>query len=89
MNQEELIVELSRALSTIADALLRVNLNAILYPTEAMRHTVAMLYARIIKFFHRAMVWYMESKIKHMITSITRPIALRYKDLMIRHLGTL
>ncbi|OBT88776.1 hypothetical protein VE02_02395 [Pseudogymnoascus sp. 03VT05] len=82
LNQEELIAELSKALSAISDALLRVNLSVILYPTEPMRQTVSMLYARIIRFFHRAMMWYKESRFKHMLTAITRPAALRYKDLV-------
>lgn len=43
---------------------------------------MSMLYARIIRFFHRAMMWYKESRLKHMLTAITRPVALRYKDLV-------
>ena len=82
MNQEELITQLSKALSTIADALPRANINAMLYPTETMKHALAMLYARIIKFFYRAMKWYQEGKLKHIYTSITRPASLRFKDLL-------
>ena len=41
-----------------------------------------MLYAHIIKFFHRAMAWFTESRTKHMISSICRPYELRFKDLV-------
>ncbi|KAM0302189.1 hypothetical protein ACHAO8_011597 [Botrytis cinerea] len=47
-----------------------------------MKQTIAILYAKIIKFFHRAMCWYKQSKFKHIISSFTRPVALRYKDLI-------
>ncbi|KAF4634159.1 hypothetical protein G7Y89_g3948 [Cudoniella acicularis] len=82
LNQEELITELSKALSSIADALPRAKIHTILYPTEMMKHTVAMLYACVIRFLHRAMCWYKEGKLKHMVSAFTRPASLRFKDLV-------
>jgi len=82
LNQEELVYQLSKALAAIADALPRVKLHTILYPSKIMKHSVAMLHARIIKFFHRAMMWYKEGKLKHLYTSFARPASLRFKDLV-------
>ncbi|KAL3419659.1 hypothetical protein PVAG01_08157 [Phlyctema vagabunda] len=82
INQEQLITELSKALSIIADALPRVQLHSILYPTEKMKRAIAMLYARIIQFVKRAMHWYKEGRMKHIYNAIIRPYDLRFKDLV-------
>jgi hypothetical protein len=47
-----------------------------------MKTLVATLYAHIINFVQRAIKWYKEGKIMHAITSITRPLSLRFQDLM-------
>lgn len=47
-----------------------------------MWHTVTSLYACIIKFLIRALDWYNESKLRHVVHSITRPAELRYSDLI-------
>ena len=52
-----------------------------LYPTEKMKQVVAELYAHIMRFFIRARGWYQESKLLHMLHSLTRPVELRYADL--------
>ena len=82
INQEELIAQLSKALSQIADTLPHVEIRNLLFPTEMMKGAVATLYAYIIKFCQRAIGWYTEGKLKHILTSITRPSALRFKDLV-------
>jgi hypothetical protein len=82
LNQEELINELSKALCYIADTLPHVELKAVLFPTPLMKTLVATLYAHIINFVQRAIKWYKEGKIKHAITSITRPLSLRFQDLV-------
>jgi hypothetical protein len=69
-------------LCDIADALPRVELAAFLYPTKAMKQTVPVLYAHIIKFLVRALEWYEEGKIARALHSITKPAALRYDDLI-------
>jgi len=69
-------------LCDVADALPRVELAAILYPTNSIKQAVAMLYAHIMKFLVRALKWYEEGKIAHAIHSITKPAALRYGDLI-------
>ena len=40
------------------------------------------MYAYILKFLMRALRWYQESKLSHMLHSITRPAELRYDDLL-------
>lgn len=77
---------LGRAIITglcdVADALPRVELAAFLYPTNAVKQAVSVLYAHIIKFLLRALEWYEEGKIAHAFHSITKPAALRYDDLI-------
>ena len=82
VNQEELIAQLSKALAQIADALPRIEIKNLLFPTEMMKGAVATLYAYIIKFCQRAISWYTEGRLKHILTSLTRPSALRFKDLV-------
>ena len=53
-----------------------------LYPTNAMKEAVALLYAHILEFLVRAWEWYQESKIARAIHTVTRPVALRYKDVL-------
>jgi hypothetical protein len=66
----------------IADALAQVELAETLYPTLAMKQTIALLYSYIIKFLLRALAWYETSTISRAIQSFTRPAALRYVDLI-------
>ena len=77
-----MVSSLAKALSQIADALPRVELSTLLYPTERMKQAVMELYAYLIRFFIRAHDWYHESNLLHVLHSITRPAELRYKDLI-------
>lgn len=51
---------LANSLLDIADSLPRVNLMSSLYPTQSMQRMVATLYASIIRFLMRALIWYDE-----------------------------
>lgn len=82
MNQEELVKELAKALCRIGDVLPQAELQLLLYPTATMKELVTTLYIQIIKFARRAMKWYNESRPKHIISSITRPYSLRFKDMV-------
>ncbi|KAM3086699.1 hypothetical protein ACMFMG_000822 [Clarireedia jacksonii] len=82
INHGELVTQLSKALSYIADVLPHVELKSVLYPTKRMSELVAIIYSQIIRFVIRAINWYKEGKLKHILTSITRPYALRFKDLL-------
>lgn len=82
MNHEELIATLAKAMSRIADSLPRQELAIIIYPRQAMKQTVAQLYAYLMVFFTRAWKWYQEGAMKHMLHSITQPADIRYKDIL-------
>ncbi|KAH7129451.1 hypothetical protein B0J13DRAFT_482768 [Dactylonectria estremocensis] len=81
-NHEATICLVSKALSQIADTLPRVELAAVLYPTERMRRAVGNLYANLLRFFIRAHDWCREGTLRHLLHSITRPVELRYEDLL-------
>ncbi|GAP85126.1 hypothetical protein SAMD00023353_2200570 [Rosellinia necatrix] len=84
INHEKTVERLAEALSKIADMLPHIQLSSALYPTEHMRTAIAELYANIMRFFIRAYDWYEEGTLKHMLHSITRPVELRYQDLLQR-----
>lgn len=73
---------LAKALAQIADKLPTVELQSSLYPTARMSAAVTDLYAVILRFLIRARDWYEEGKLKHFVHSITRPVELRYQDLL-------
>ena len=73
---------LAKALTQISTSLPQIELVTILYPTEKMKIAVAELYAYIIRFLMRAQDWYQESRALHLLHSLTRPVELRYTDLM-------
>lgn len=70
------------AMNDIADALPRVELAELLYPTSEMKKAIAVLYSIIVKFLLRATEWYESSRISRALQSIARPAALRYDDLI-------
>lgn len=82
INHEEMLATLAKAFAQIATVLPRVRIKLLLYPTEQIKLAVSTLYAQIIKFMQRAMNWYLEGKTKHLISSIFRPVELRFKDLL-------
>jgi hypothetical protein len=59
-----------------------VELASKLYPTERMRIAVEALYMDLLKFFIRAYDWCHEGSLLHALHSITRPVELRYHDLL-------
>lgn len=81
-NHETTICTLSKALAQIAEKLPQVELATVLCPTARMREAVGKLYANLLQFFIRAHNWYREGPWRHFIHSITRPVELRYKDLL-------
>ncbi|RTE76948.1 hypothetical protein BHE90_008566 [Fusarium euwallaceae] len=81
-NHEATISLISKALTQIAETLPRVELATILYPTERIRKAVGNLYANLMRFFIRAHQWCCEGTWRHLLHSITRPVELRYKDLL-------
>ena len=82
LNQEELVSTFAKALCRIADCLPRQELVIVLYPTKQIKQGVAQLYAHLMDFLIKAMKWYQEGTVKHIIHSITQPVAIRYKDIL-------
>lgn len=82
MNYEDLVKELAKALCRIGEALPQAELQLLLHPTTTMKGLVVGLYVQIIKFARRAMKWFNESRLRHMISSITHPYSLRFKDMV-------
>lgn len=73
---------LTKGLCQITYSLPRIQLVTVLYPTARMKQAVSELYAHIIRFLIRAHDWYQESKSRHFIHSLTRPVELRYSDVI-------
>lgn len=76
---EELLAEISKAISNLGDVLPRTELHAILYPTTRMREAVALLYAKIIEFIVKAIKWCKKGKLRHAFTAIAHPFELKFK----------
>lgn len=74
--------EVTKALCRICEAVKHVQLNLLLYPTEHMKNLVGDLYTHLVKFAIRAVKWYREPRLLHAVTSITRPYALRFRDIV-------
>ncbi|WQF76109.1 hypothetical protein CDEST_01123 [Colletotrichum destructivum] len=82
INHEELLVEISKAVSRIADVLPRTELHSVLYPTQRMQDAVSQLYAKIIEFIMMAVKWYKKGKLAHSFTAITKPFSLGFKPII-------
>ncbi|KAK7961160.1 Nacht domain protein [Apiospora saccharicola] len=78
LNHEELLTEISKAISRIGDMLPRTELHSDLYPTERMREAVALLYAQIIEFALMAVRWFKKGKIMHSVAAIVHPFKLSF-----------
>lgn len=81
MNQEELISQLAKAMCKIAEVLPRVELKALTYRTDTIKHHIESLYATIVKFFDRVIKWYQEGPAKHAWNAFWKPFRLRFQDL--------
>ena len=82
INHEELLAQISKTVSRIADILPRAELASNLYQTDRMNRAVAHLYVKIMSFVQAAVKWYKTGKFKHSIASITRPYDLSFKDIV-------
>ena len=77
-----MVKKLAKGLCQIADILPRANLTLILYPTPRMQDTLARLYASVMQFMSKAILWYKQGKLKHSISSIFNPWGLSFQDTM-------
>ncbi|KAF0323059.1 hypothetical protein GQ607_009823 [Colletotrichum asianum] len=82
LNYEGLLVEVSKAVSRIADVLPRTELHSLLYSTPRMQETVAQLYAKILEFSIMAIRFYKKGKLSHSIASIVKPFSLTSKPII-------
>ncbi|KAH7125898.1 hypothetical protein EDB81DRAFT_201955 [Dactylonectria macrodidyma] len=82
LNYETLVKELCKALCRVADALRHVQLNLLLYPTEAMRENAAKLYLHIIEFATRAIKWYEKRRILKAVSALSSPFQLKFRDII-------
>ncbi|KAF6838383.1 hypothetical protein CPLU01_02495 [Colletotrichum plurivorum] len=82
LNHEELLTEIPKAISRIADVLPRTELHSVLYPTQRMQDAVSQLYAKIIEFFLMAIRWYKRGRLSHSIRSIVEPFSLGFKPII-------
>jgi hypothetical protein len=82
INHEELLMQISKTVSRIADVLPRAELASSLYQTDRMNSAVAQLYVKIMYFVQDAVRWYKMGKIKHSISAITKPYTLSFKDIV-------
>ncbi|KAF2813750.1 uncharacterized protein BDZ99DRAFT_380384, partial [Mytilinidion resinicola] len=81
-NHGKLVKTLSKGLTQIADALPRIELANILYPTAQMQQAVFLLYSHVIRYFIRAEEWYQQSEPRHAWEAFARPAEIRYNDLI-------
>ncbi|KAI1111945.1 hypothetical protein F5Y14DRAFT_287331 [Nemania sp. NC0429] len=80
LNHEELVKNLAKACSRIAESLPRSDLSLILYPTTAMREAVARLYAALMKFLLRALRWYRHGRLIHVLSSVANPWGIEFEQ---------
>jgi hypothetical protein len=80
LNHAELVVELSKALTGIAEVLPRIRLDGSLYPTDYMKAAISRVYAHIILFLQKAVTWYTMSTARRIASSLFKPYSLSYKD---------
>lgn len=75
-------MEVSKAVSRIADVLPRTELHSLLYSTPRMQENVAQLYAKILDFSIKAIQFYKKGKLSHSIASIVKPFSLTFKPII-------
>lgn len=80
VNHAELIVEISRALVNIGDALPHIKLGMDLYPTVYMKEAVSRVYAHIMLFLKKATKWYSLSPARRALSVLANPFSIGYKD---------
>ncbi|KAF5502570.1 ATPase family AAA domain-containing protein 3B [Colletotrichum aenigma] len=81
-NYEELLVEVSKAVSRIADVLPRTEFHSLLYSTPRMQENVTQLYAKTLDFSIKAIQFYKKGKLSHSIASIVKPFSLTFKPII-------
>ncbi len=82
LNHEELLTEIAKTVSKIANILPRADLCSHLYPTQRMRVAVAQLYAKVMYFVQDAVKWYKKGKLAHSVSAVFKPYSLGFKAIV-------
>jgi hypothetical protein len=75
------LAELTGALTTIGDALPRLEISSLLYNTAPMQQAVAKTYAHVLQFLQRALSWYTSSSASRVIRSVFKPLT--FNDIVV------
>ncbi|OCL01442.1 hypothetical protein AOQ84DRAFT_402968 [Glonium stellatum] len=81
LNHEEMISELAKAVTKIADVLPRVKLQLETFQTEWMKDAIQKLYADIVNFLVRGLQWYEQGSLRHTFRAFSSPYKLLFQDL--------
>ncbi|KAF4542891.1 hypothetical protein BFW01_g4810 [Lasiodiplodia theobromae] len=81
LNHEEMISELAKAVSRIADVLPRAKLQLLAFGTDWMKDATQCLYAEVINLLMRCLEWYEANPWKHAWKAFKDPYKLRFQDL--------
>ncbi|KAH0841535.1 hypothetical protein FOPE_06788 [Fonsecaea pedrosoi] len=84
INHAELLVEISRALTYVAEALPQIKLNLDLYQTEEMQQAVSRTYAYMLLFLQKAAKWYSTTSLSRVVTAVVSPFSLKYQDIVMQ-----
>ncbi|CAM1509515.1 Fc.00g032540.m01.CDS01 [Cosmosporella sp. VM-42] len=82
LNYEIMMKELCKALCRIANALQHVQLSLLLYPNQVMQEHVARLYTHIIEFTTRAIKWYEKRRTLKVLSALSSPFQLKFRDIV-------
>lgn len=77
-----MVKELCKALNHVAESLRHVQLNLLLYPTDAMREAATKLYLHIITFTTRAVKWYERRRVPKALSILSTPFELKFRDVV-------
>lgn len=80
VNHEKIAEGLSRALQEITEAAEACARDCSMYPTQAMRHSIADLYAHIFLFLRNTIDWYLKTSIKRALASLNEDFYRRFED---------
>ncbi|CAI6238245.1 unnamed protein product [Periconia digitata] len=81
-NHEELLTEISKAITKIADVLPRAELLSVLYPTKRMKTALSELYAHIIHFVQLAVKYYKSGRVAKSLAAVTKPFSIKYNPVL-------
>ncbi|KAJ1337331.1 rabenosyn-5 [Microdochium nivale] len=82
LNHGQTLKLLAKSITEVAQRLPNIRKLSTLHPSNEMKVAIETLYSHILKFFVKAYEWLTESKLKHVIHSLTQPPQLIYGDIL-------